>query len=314
MNEPNAGACQVVAAALVRDDGRVLIMQRLPGTHMAGRWEFPGGKVEHGEAARAALDRELAEELGVVPTDARPLIRIRHEYPQRSVLLDCWRVGRWDGEVSGLEGHPLDWVPPAALPDRDLLEADRPMVTALRLPPRYAITPDLPPAGLLGWISRAADRGHMLLQLRARSLAAPEFRAVAADAIALSRLRGVTLLLNTSVETAAALDADGVHLNAARVALLRDRPLPPSCLIGASCHDAIELARARAAGCDFAVLGPVAPTRSHPRREAMGWRGFGALADCAGLPVYALGGLGDDDVATAWENHGQGVAGISAWA
>lgn len=303
----------VAAAALVREDGRVLIMQRLPGTHMAGRWEFPGGKVERGESMGEALRRELAEELGVAPTDARPLIRIRHEYPQRRVLLDCWHVTRWDGEVTALEGHPLDWVLPADLPDRDILEADRPMVTALRLPPRYAITPDLPPGELLDWISHVADRGHTLVQLRARSLTGREYRAVAADAIALCRLRGVTLLLNSSAETAAMLGADGVHLNAVRVALLRERPLPPGCWVGASCHDSLELARARAAGCDFAVLGPVAPTRSHPYREALGWQTFSGLADCAGLPVYALGGLGNDDIATAWQNHGQGVAGISAW-
>jgi 8-oxo-dGTP diphosphatase len=291
----------VVAAALVDVDGRVLINRRLPGTHMAGRWEFPGGKVHSGEDAAQALARELDEELGIRPTRLRPLIRIAHDYPDRKVLLDCWSVDGWDGALTAREGHPLAWVRPGDLSDYDLLEADRPMVTALRLPDRYAIT-DQDPARLL-------EDGVRLIQLRT-----PNLETCAPDAIQQCREQGATLLLNSDPEYAAALGADGVHLNSQRLLALDRRPLPSDRWVAASCHDARELAHARAIGCDFAVLGPVAMTTSHAEADPLGWPRFAALADCAGMPVYALGGMGVDDIETAWAHHGQGIAGISAFA
>ncbi len=299
-----------MVAALVAADGRVLVNQRLPGTDLAGSWEFPGGKLEPGESAAHALARELDEELGIRPERARPLIRIRHDYPGKRVELEVMRVDRWTGTIRAREGHPLRWSAPAEFETVDLLPADRPIVTALRLPARYAITGEGEP---LAGIERLIDRGCSLIQLRAPGRDLREFRALAIDAIALCRIRGATLLLNTDPALARELDADGVHLNAARVAALTARPLARGRWVGASCHDPTELARAVALGCDFAVLGPVAPTTSHRRRPPIGWRGFRTMADCAGLPVFALGGVGDADIETAWENHGQGVAGISAW-
>ena len=303
---------EVAAAALVRPDGRVLIMRRLPGTAMAGQWEFPGGKLERGEDAPTALARELDEELGIAPVQARPLIRIRHEYPARSVRLDCARVDAWRGEVAAREGHPLAWVLPDEIASFDMLAADRPIVAALRLPTRYAVTADLPVARMLDEIERLIDAGYPMIQLRAPSLGA-HFAKIAATAVARCRTRGTTLLLNGDASIARAVDADGVHLSAARLRTLSERPLPADRWVGASCHDARELAHARAIGCDFAVVGPVARTASHPDAAPLGWDAFAALADCAGMPVYAIGGLRPDEAPTAWVHHGQGVAGISAW-
>jgi 8-oxo-dGTP diphosphatase len=124
----------VVAGALRDSAGRILIAQRPRGRHMAGRWEFPGGKLAAGEDALEGLRRELSEELGVVVRDARPLIQLRHEYPDRRVLLDVWQVTRYEGEPRSLDQQALAWVLPDDLPRQDLLEADRGIVTALRLP------------------------------------------------------------------------------------------------------------------------------------------------------------------------------------
>lgn len=121
----------VVAAALYDAAGCVLIAQRPQGKHMAGRWEFPGGKVAPGEAERDALARELTEELGVALTAARPFMRLRHRYPDREVELSLWLVEGYEGHPQPLDGQSLKWVPPAALPAEDLLEADQPFVTAL---------------------------------------------------------------------------------------------------------------------------------------------------------------------------------------
>lgn len=122
-----------VVAGILRDDrGRVLIAQRLAGTHMAGRWEFPGGKLEPGEAARDGLARELAEELGVEVLDAQPFLRLRHRYRSRLVLLDVWSVDRYTGVPAGREGQQLRWLAASELYGADILEADRPIIDALQ--------------------------------------------------------------------------------------------------------------------------------------------------------------------------------------
>jgi 8-oxo-dGTP diphosphatase len=128
-----------VAAALYDARGQVLIAERPPGKHMAGRWEFPGGKIEPAESEADALKRELREELGVEVTTAHPLLVLRHDYGDRRVEISMWIVERYAGEPRGLDGQRLKWVQPAGLLDEDVLEADRPFIEALqRLPPPSA--------------------------------------------------------------------------------------------------------------------------------------------------------------------------------
>jgi 8-oxo-dGTP diphosphatase len=113
-------------------DRRVLIAERPAGRHMAGRWEFPGGKVAADESESAALVRELREELGVAVTGCRPFMRLSHEYDDRVVELSMWIVDVFSGEPSGLDGQALKWVAVEALGEEDILEADAPFVSALR--------------------------------------------------------------------------------------------------------------------------------------------------------------------------------------
>jgi 8-oxo-dGTP diphosphatase len=122
----------VVAGALCDREGRVLIAERPAGKHMAGRWEFPGGKVGAGESEEAALGRELQEELGVMMGAARPLMRLSHEYEDRVVELSMWVVEAFTGEPRGLDGQGLKWVVPSRLSDEDILEADLPFIRALQ--------------------------------------------------------------------------------------------------------------------------------------------------------------------------------------
>jgi 8-oxo-dGTP diphosphatase len=128
---------QVVAAALYDAQGRVLIAERPGGKHMAGRWEFPGGKLSPGEDERAALVRELAEELGIEVWEAQPFMRLRHAYADRDVELSLWIVMRYAGTPEPRDAQQLKWVPPGELAAEDILEADRPFIEALReLPAR----------------------------------------------------------------------------------------------------------------------------------------------------------------------------------
>jgi 8-oxo-dGTP diphosphatase len=117
---------------LFDEHGRVLIAQRPPGKHMAGGWEFPGGKLDPGETPRAALERELREELGIEVHEAAPLIAYEHQYPERRVLLDLWVVTRYSGEPQPLDAPALQWVGVDELESAGLLEADLPMIGALR--------------------------------------------------------------------------------------------------------------------------------------------------------------------------------------
>ena len=126
----------VVAGVVIDAVGRVLIAQRPAGKHLAGGWEFPGGKLEPGEERVAGLARELREELGITISTPRPLIRVRHAYPSRVVLLDIWVVKRYGGEPQGLDGQALRWCIQEELATVDLLPADKPIVAALRLPER----------------------------------------------------------------------------------------------------------------------------------------------------------------------------------
>ncbi|HNR22025.1 MAG TPA: aldehyde dehydrogenase family protein [Steroidobacteraceae bacterium] len=122
---------RVVAAALFDARGRVLIADRPPGKHMAGRWEFPGGKVGAQEDERAALERELTEELGIKVIAARPFMTSAHRYPDRDVELSLWLVEDWRGDPRPLDGQQIAWAAPGELGDWDILEADEPFVRAL---------------------------------------------------------------------------------------------------------------------------------------------------------------------------------------
>jgi 8-oxo-dGTP diphosphatase len=120
-----------VVAGLVFDDaGRVLIAQRPVGKALAGRWEFPGGKVAAaaGETAQAALVRELREEIAIETVAAERVMLYAVWYPQRTIWLDVWRVVTWSGEPQGLDAQALEWVEPARLREHDILEADAPIV------------------------------------------------------------------------------------------------------------------------------------------------------------------------------------------
>lgn len=123
----------VVAAALVDADGRVLVSQRPEGKSLAGLWEFPGGKLEPGERPETALIRELAEELGIVVTEAclAPLTFASHAYPEMHLLMPLYVCRRWDGIAQAMENQALRWVRPTALRDLAMPPADEPLIPAL---------------------------------------------------------------------------------------------------------------------------------------------------------------------------------------
>jgi len=122
-----------VLVGLIADaQGRWLVNQRRAGTHMAGMWEFPGGKSRPDEAPFAALRRELEEELGIDVQDAHAWFELVHDYPDKHVRLDIWQVRRYTGEVTAREGQLLRWVSVNEFLELPLLPADWPIVERLK--------------------------------------------------------------------------------------------------------------------------------------------------------------------------------------
>jgi 8-oxo-dGTP diphosphatase len=304
----NAASVEVVAAVIERPDGAFLLAERPSGKVYAGYWEFPGGKVEPGEALPAALARELHEELGIEVETAYPWIVRNYTYAHASVRLNFFRVRAWRGEPHGREDQQLAWQHAAAVTVAPLLPANAPVLRALQLPFEYAITHagEIGAEHQLSLLARRLAQGLRLIQVREKDMPAAERARFAAAVIALAQPQGARVLINSDIELAARLAADGVHLAAAQLAQLERKPALPWC--AASCHNAAELERAAQLGVDFAVLGPVQATPSHPDAKPLGWDAFGALARGACLPVFALGGIGPGDLDTAWRRGAQGIA------
>lgn len=127
----NLPVIEVIAGAIVGVDGRVLIAQRPPGKHLAGGWEFPGGKLFADEEPEQGLYRELREELSIEVQQAQWLANVAHDYADRRVQLQLWLVSSFKGEPQSLEGQALRWVDTQELLAADMLPADAPLVAAL---------------------------------------------------------------------------------------------------------------------------------------------------------------------------------------
>jgi 8-oxo-dGTP diphosphatase len=299
---------EVAAAVIERPDGTFLMASRPEGKVYAGWWEFPGGKVEPGETARHALDRELQEELGITVKTAYPWLNRAFDYEHARVMLRFFRVTAWDGEPHPHEGQGgLAWTH-AAHPDVEpILPANGPILRGLQLPLVYGISTvsEMGVEIFLVRLEAALTKGLRLVQLREKDLPAAELAILADRVAALCRRHDAQLMINGDIDLAARLGA-GVHLTAKQLAAITSRP--DLDWVGTSCHDAAELDRAHEFGADFIVLGPVLPTRSHPGAAHLGWEGFARLIENYPLPVYALGGLSLTDMEMARQAGAHGIA------
>lgn len=294
-----------VAAAVIRDGDRVLLSHRAAYKHQGDRWEFPGGKCEPGESVEQSLARELDEELGLAIHACRPFMTLEYVYPERCVHLFFREVTDWVGEPRGREGQPVDWVPVARLADYPLPEANQPLIAALNLPDAWAIRP---PEIDDGAVERAlparaaAGQGVYLRGLETQ----PERLAALTRAC---REQAVPVMVRDDADLARELGADVLHLSTRTAARQIARPDFPGYL-SVACHSAVELNQARQLGAEQVLLSPVAVTPSHPGMPGLGWSAFRKLATGRPLAVYALGGVGPDDLNRARVAGARGVAGI----
>ena len=306
----------VAAAVIENNKGEVLLALRPKDKHQGGLWEFPGGKVEVLESVKDALVRELKEELGIMVSCSSPLIRIHHAYPDKSVLLDVWRVTAFDGKPRGCEGQDVRWVAREDLRYYDFPAANRPIVSAAILPDNYLITGQFEtPEAFFERLQVAFEAGIKLIQFRAPWLEPRDYRYLAAKAAKLSGASGGRLLLKGDVALLTETWVDGLHLTSGQLHKLYETGwcYKGDKLLAASCHSVEELFQAAQVGCGFVTLSPVRETASHPGVEPLGVEHAAKLTDMATLPVYWLGGMRGDDKYEAKSAGAQGVAGISCY-
>jgi len=303
----------VAAAVIQRPDGAFLLAQRPAGKVYAGYWEFPGGKVEPGEDSRQALSRELHEELGIDVVRAYPWITRVFTYSHATVRLKFFRVLGWAGEPHPRERQTIAWQRIDAPMAAPMLPANAPVLASLALPAEYAIT-DAARRGvpaMLALLRRRLEGGLKLLQVREPHLAEEDRVLFSKEAIALAHRFGCKVVAKARAFPVSP-GADGVHFTAAELMKLKERPR--DLLAAASCHTRAELEHAMELQLDFVAVGAVKPTASHVEGPLLGWDGLAALIAGSSVPVYAIGGLGEEDLEPAWRAGAHGVAMIrGAW-
>ena len=309
---------EVAAAVILRADGsEFLLAQRPAGKVYAGYWEFPGGKVEAGETVRAALLRELREELGISVSACSPWLTRVFTYPHATVRLNFWRVTAWAGEIgisAPLEHDAVDWQKCGKSTSvTPILPANAPILKALALPATMAITMG-ESEGVerqLERLEEALETGLRLIQVRDKGWPCAQRLWFAEAVRRIAGQRGALVLINDDEDIARRIGADGLHLSAAGLAACLQRP--DFAWVGASCHGADELRRAAELGLDYALLGPVLPTPTHPDATGLGWAEFARLIAGTPLPVFALGGMKSGMLSVAQKRGAHGIALMRAW-
>ncbi len=304
-----------VAAAVIYNATKehILLAKRPDDKHQGGKWEFPGGKVEQQESVQEALARELAEEIGIQVTQAEPLIQIHYDYSDKAVLLDIWQVTAFTGRPQGVEGQEIKWVSKTTLNDYQFPAANLPILQAIALPDVCLITPDpTMTANFLPILEQQLKKGVSLVQFRAKSLDKNSYCQLAQHVIDKAHDYHAKVILNSPPTTVLLEKADGLHMTSQQLMTTQQRPaLHQGQTLSASCHSIAELEQAAQLQTDFVMLSPVQKTTSHPEAIVMGWEHFYAATQAINCPVYALGGVGRNDIDNAKQQGAQGIAAIS---
>jgi len=309
-----SGLVKVAVAVIFNKKNEVLISLRPDNVHLAGMWEFPGGKLEEGESVFDALKRELYEELNIEINSASKIKQVHYQYPDKTVLLDIMRVESFSGEPIGAEGQKIKWQAVRELNINDFPQANRSIINLLKLPDRYMITGSFEsqPA-FSSKLESSLKEGIRLVQLRCKKSTDTEFKQLIKVAVNLCEQYSATLLINNSAEIFADSHADGLHLSSKMLGLLQSRPIADEFILSVSCHSEDEIEKANKLNADIILLSPVKATQSHPGVEGIGWEKFAEISSGTNAPVYALGGMSEADLCDAKKSGAHGVAAISSF-
>jgi len=304
----------VAVAVIVNDKNQVLIAKRPDHVHQGGLWEFPGGKIEDGEAINQALIREIKEELDIVVSNPEPLIKIKHRYKDKTVLLDTQLIKKYTGNPVGAEGQAVKWKNISELNKLKFPAANKSIISALQLPDAYMITGKFESKeNFKETLKSSLLNGRRIVQLRCKGIQdVAEYLELADMARAVCNEFGAILLLNTTVENFDLSQAGGLNLNSQAVFQYTSRPISKNKLLSVSCHNIEEIEQAELLEADIVLLSPVKETLSHPGVKGMGWETFNSLAENIQCPVYALGGMTVSDGEISKQHGAQGIAAISS--
>jgi 8-oxo-dGTP diphosphatase len=304
------------------DSAKILIAKRADYQHQGGLWEFPGGKVEAGESAQRALQRELEEELGLQSSidDMRPLITIPFHYPDKSVLLDVWAVYNASAfkESIGKEGQPLVWVEQIELAGYEFPAANKAIIDALLLPKQIAISQDnTRPDIILSQVANTLkNHTNIWIQLRAPSLDQLQYTQLAMKLYGICHEADSKLIWNCPLDWYQVAFADGLHLSNrnfnAVIVHENERLIPANQWLSTACHNLAEVEAAQEL-VDYVLVSPVHETKTHPHANVLTWSGFKVITDQARIPCYALGGMEISEFEHCIQSGGQGIAGISGF-
>ncbi|MCK5728609.1 MAG: Nudix family hydrolase [Methylococcales bacterium] len=300
---------RVVLGVIKNSKGQLLISKRRKNVHLSGLWEFVGGKVEQGESSLEALKRELLEEVGIHVIKASPIIKIKHDYSELSVLLDVWVINDFSGLAVGNEKQQIKWVTINTLTDYAFPEANKAIINAIKLPTDYAILDDAGTETLESRLNTILNRGIKLIQFRLKNLSAEKVNIFLLKAIPLCKQYKAEILINSHVINTNNFNQKGLHLTSRDLMTLKTRPSNKG-WIAASCHNLKQLKHAEKLGLDFVVLAPVLTTLTHPEAKPLGWDIMKELIQQVNLPVFALGGVTQKDKKIAQKLGAQGIAGI----
>ena len=310
---PEQEIVHVVIAILQNDKQQVLVSRRKTDTHLGGLLEFPGGKVEQNETPVFALHRELKEELNIDVVLYTPLIQIPYSYSDRKILLDAYRIDKYSGDVIGHEGQEIYWKNTEELNHNEFPAANFGVIRALQLPKVFPVTPnysDDPEKFLINFENIVSNEFIHIIQLRSHELNMANYMGLANQCADLCKNHDVKLILNRDIDVLDGSLASGLHLTSATLLNTKKRPLTKHCLVGASCHNAIEVERANKLALDYVFIGPVIEKNRSDKNVKLDWDGFAVLSRNSAIPVYAIGGLNRNDLDTSIRYGGQGFAAI----
>ena len=309
------GTLQRVVIGIVENNaGQLLLTKRRPGAHLENHWEFPGGKVELHESFKMALRRELHEEIGIQISQVKKLIDFEYQYDDRRIHFQAYKILDYLSDVSSQEHQPLEWVHYSELDTHQMPSANIAIIDALCLSPLYMIADQqsMTCDALLDVVKKNLESGVKLIQYRAHCVSRSEYIAMAEDIYNLCQQHGAKMVCNCELDWLDKFPVQGVHLTSSRLAEVCKSTyyLNKYSYFSASCHtpEEVELANQLKVRC--ILVGPVRTTCTHPGAISLEWEGFNRLCRMANMPVYALGGIEANEVASAIAHGAQGIAGI----
>ncbi|WP_224991385.1 NUDIX domain-containing protein [Acinetobacter pittii] len=288
-----------VAIAILIHRGKILVGWRQEEQHQGGKHEFPGGKVEQGETPEEACRREIYEEVGIGLKDWHQFNYIHHEYDDIIVNLHLFHSYVPD-ELLNLIHQPWAWYTRDQLLHLNFPKANKNIIKRLYWPHLIKISNTLKPL----------ENSDVLLYWRIEEFE-PQY---IEQLTALDEGQQSNLIINIAMWQQLSPELQKqiktVHLKQSQLMNLHKGDLTVGVRYIAACHDAVSLKQAQQIGCDAVFISPVKTTATHPEAVALGWERFSDLAQNSQIPVFALGGVHPDDLATAQKHGAYGLAGI----